>query len=248
MQTSWQLIGAALNASPELLIGGMNMDQIGKLLDRPRLYFNIDGLGELGGGVLCLGFALVLSLMMRWPAHSFWHQISLFAFFGLALLIRYGTKAVKTRITYPRTGFVEYRRGDRRRNSIIAAVLGALIVLGLWVAVRRHWDITTPASLTGLVFGLVFAAAYGYHFVRAVRWKWVIVGAIAVASLVIAFLPADVLRALGSELPVVLPDRAKPLGILLLNLVAYGTILSISGGISLWLYLRHTHFPAQEGQ
>ena len=41
------------------------MDQVRNLLDRPRLYYNIDGLGDLGGGVMCLGFALILWLLMR---------------------------------------------------------------------------------------------------------------------------------------------------------------------------------------
>jgi hypothetical protein len=64
---------------------------------------------------------------------------------------------------------------------------------------------------------------------------------------VIAFLPADVLGALGGESPAH-PDRAKLLGTILLSLMVYGTLLLISGGISLWLYLRHTHAPAQDGQ
>jgi hypothetical protein len=218
------------------------MDQVGNLLHRPRLYYNVDGLGELGASVMCLGFALLLWLLMRSPADSIWHRISFFAFVGLALLIRYGTKAVKTRITYPRTGFVEYRR--QWHTSAIAAALGALGTVGLAVGFRRHWDMSMLASLTGLVF----AASYGYNFARAVRWKWVIVGAIAVATFVIAFLPADVLRALGSESPVAHPDRAKLLGTILLSLMAYATMLLISGGISFWLYLRHTQAPAQEGQ
>jgi hypothetical protein len=33
-----------------------------------------------------------------------------------------------------------------------------------------------------------------------------------------------------------------------LYLMVYGAVLLISGGISLWLYLRHTPAPAQEGQ
>ena len=217
------------------------MDQVGNLLDRPRLYYNIDGLGELSGSVMCLGCTLLWWPLMRSPADSVWHRISFFAFVGLMLLIHYGTKAVKTRITYPRTGFVEYRR--RRHTSAIAAAVGALATAGLAVAFRRHWDISTLVSLVGLVF----AAAYGYNFAKSVRWKLVFVGAMAVASLVIAFLPADVLGALGSELPAH-PDRAKLLGTILLSLMVYGTMLLISGGISLWLYLRHTQAPAQEGQ
>ncbi len=232
---------AALKGLPLLSIGGMNMDQVGNLLARPRLYYHIDGLGELGGSVMCLGYALLLWLLMRSPADSMWHRISLFVFVGLVLLIRYGTKAVKTRITYPRTGFVEYRR--RWPIAAIAAALGAVTTAGLAVSFRRHWDISVLASLTGLVL----AASYGYHFARAVRWKWVIVGAMAVVPFVIAFLPADVLGALGSESPAH-PDRAKLLGTILLSLMVYGTMLLISGGISLWLYLRHTQAPAQEGQ
>jgi hypothetical protein len=219
----------------------MNMDQVGNLLDRPRLYYNIDGLGELGGGVMCLGFALLLWRLMRSPADSVWHQISVLVFIGLALLIRYGTKAVKTRITYPRTGFVEYRRQWKTRA--ISAALSALTTAGLAIGFRRHWDISALASLTGLAF----AASYGYHFARAVGWKWVIAGGMAAATFVIAFLHADVLNALGSEWPAH-PGRAKLLGIVLLSLMVYGILLLISGGISLWLYLRHTQAPAQEGQ
>ena len=217
------------------------MDQVGNLLARPRLYYNIDGLGELGGSIMCLGYALLLWLLMRSPADSVWHRTSFFAFVALMLLIHYGTKAVKTRITYPRTGFVEYRR--RWNTSAIAAAGGALATAGLAVAFRRHWDISMFASLTGLGF----AAAYGYNFAGAVRWKWVIVGAMAVASFVIAFLPADVLGTLGSESPAH-ADRAKLLGTILLSLMVYGTMLLISGGISFWLYLRHSQAPAQEGQ
>ena len=157
------------------------------------------------------------------------------------LLIHYGTKAVKARMTYPRTGFVEYRR--RWHTSAIAAAVGALGAAGLGVSLRRHWDISMFASLAGLAF----AAAYGYQVARPVRWKWVIVGAMAVASLVIPFLPADVLSTLGSESPAH-PERANLLGSILLSLVMFGALLLISGGISLWLYLRHSQAPAPEGQ
>jgi hypothetical protein len=218
------------------------MSDIGSLLNRPKAYYNVDGLGELGGSVMCLGFALLFWLMVHSPADSVWHKISFFAFVGLVLLIRYGSKAVKTRITYPRTGFVEYRR--RWHTSAIAAAAGALATVGLAVAFRRNWDISMTASLTGLVF----AAACAYHFARAVRWKWVIVGGMAVAWFVIAYLPADVLVALGRDWSMAHPDRAKLDGTILLSLMVYGTMLLISGGISLWLYLRHTQAPAQEGQ
>jgi hypothetical protein len=42
--------------------------------------------------------------------------------------------------------------------------------------------------------------------------------------------------------------RAELAGTILLSLMIYGPILSISGGIGFWLYVRHTQAPAQEGQ
>ena len=182
------------------------MDQVGNILDRPKFYYNIDGLVELGGGVMCLGFALLLWLQILSPANSIWHQISCFAFVGLVFLIHYGTKAIKTHITYPRTGFVEYRRP--MACQAIAGAVGALLTAGLCIVFRRHWDVAMPASLTGLVF----AAAYAYGFARAVRWKWVVVGAMAVASLVIALLPADFLGALANDSLPTHPVRAKLVG------------------------------------
>ena len=220
------------------------MDQVGSLLDRPRFYYNIDGMAELGGSVTCLGYALLLWLQTHSSANSVWHRISIFAFVGLMLVIHYGTKAIKTHITYPRTGFVEYRKRYRRLTTIIAGALAALVPVGLVIGSRRHWDITTPASL----MGLVFAAAYAYQIARPVRWKWVVVWAMTLGSLMIAFLPVDVLGALANDSSAAHPVRAKLAGTTLLSLMIYGTMLLISGGISFWLYLRHTEAPAQEDQ
>ena len=212
------------------------MDQVGNLLHRPRLYYNVDGLGELGASVMCLGFALLLWLLMRSPADSIWHRISFFAFVGLALLIRYGTKAVKTRITYPRTGFVQYRARDSRwRPAVLGAAGGAATAVGLSIALRRHWNLTTPAAL----FGLLFAATYAYHFARTIRWKWAVAGIVALGSVAIAVLPEDVIGAVANH---------SWQGAFVLTMTLYGAVLSISGGISFWLYLRHTEAPAPEAQ
>ena len=227
----------------------MDQDQVRNLVGRPRLYYNIDGLGELGGGVMLLGFALALWMVAHSPANSVWHKIALPILLVLALALRYGTKAIKSRITYPRTGYVEYRRSVHWRASIIAAVLAALLPPFLVAAEQRHWDVTTLASLAGrLVYGLIAAGAYAYHFARAVRWKWVVVCAMALGSLVITSLPAGVLAALANDSLVAHPVRAEYIGALLLYLMTFGAILLISGAISFWLYLCQTQSPAQESQ
>jgi hypothetical protein len=67
-------------------------------------------------------------------------------------------------------------------------------------------------------------------------------------SFVIAFLPASLLGTLVNDSWVTHPFRTKLVGVFLLTQMLFGTLLLISGGISLWLYLRHTRAPEQEGR
>jgi hypothetical protein len=215
------------------------MDQVASILERPKLYNNIDGVGELGGGFMCLGWALLLWLQVHSPRDAVWHQMYAFVIYVgvMCSILHYGTRAIKNRITYPRTGFVEYRTSQAVWSGIIAACVASLVAVGVAVAFRRHWDITAAVP----TFGLLIAASYGYGFARAVRWKWVVAGAMAIGSFAITFLPASLLAAVAGD-----SWATRP--VLLLTLIVYGPILLISGGISFWLYLRHTQAPAREGQ
>jgi hypothetical protein len=79
------------------------------------------------------------------------------------------------------------------------------------------------------------AASYAYAFAKTVRWKWVVACVVALGSLAIAFLPADVV------------GRSWQ-GAFILIMVLYGVALLVSGSISFRLYLRHTEAPAPEAQ
>jgi hypothetical protein len=74
------------------------------------------------------------------------------------------------------------------------------------------------------------------------QWKWAVAGVVALGSIVIAVLPADVVGAVGGG------TSATYRGAFLLTMMLYGAVLLISGGISFWLYLRHTEAPAPEEQ
>jgi ABC-type xylose transport system permease subunit len=159
-----------------------------------------------------------------------------YIYFGsMWAILHYGTKAVKEHITYPRTGFVEYRKRDRVGPTILAVVAAPASLTLIMLAVRRHWDLTTGASLVGLLS----AASYAYHFAREVRWKWAVASAMALGSILIAILPGDLIGSLNglSWLALCLP-----------SFMLWGPLLLISGGISFWLYLRHTRPPAPEGE
>jgi hypothetical protein len=213
------------------------MDEIKSLLNRPKYYKNIDGTGELGFGFFCLSCALLQWMQVRSPAHSAWHSMWVFCiYFGSMLaILRYGTKAIKEHITYPRTGFVEYQKRGRVWPMAGSAVLAPAFLGLIILALRRHWDLRMGASLVGLLC----AASYAYGIARTVRWKWAVAWAMAIGSLLIAILPGDLIGALtgNSWLAVFLP-----------SLMIYGPLLLISGGISFWLYLRRTEAPARDAQ
>jgi hypothetical protein len=221
------------------------MDQIGSLLDRPKAYYNIDGVGELGIGFMCLGYALLQWIQVRSPEASFWNSMyMLFLYVGLMCsVIHYGSKAIKKHITHPRTGFVRYRTMDTVwRPATIALIVSAPASVGLFIAIRSHWDLTTPASL----IGLLLAASYAHGIARTVRWKWAVAWAMAAGSLVIAVLPADLVGAVANHSWITKQFPAKLVGAFLFTFTLYGTMLLVSGGISFWLYLRHTQPLAQE--
>lgn len=220
------------------------MHQFASYSKQPVLYDNIDGVGELAMGVMSLGWALLLWLHAHTPPQAIWNQMYFFyVYVGIMFaVIHYGAKRIKTRITYPRTGFVEYRKSNRWRVAAIAALFSMLAVLGATVAARHHWDVTA----LGPLFGLVFAASYAYSLGRTARWKWIVGVAMALASLVMAFLPPSFFGALAADSWVTHPVRTKLVGILLLTLMSYGAMLLVSGGISLRYYLRHTPAPTRE--
>jgi hypothetical protein len=152
----------------------------------------------------------------------------------LIAIIHFGSKAIKERITYPRTGFVEYRRLQTVwLPAILGAVVSPLLAAAIVVAHRLHWKITAPAAL----YGLILAAGYAWRLALTVRWKWAIALLMAVGSLTIAFLPADLITSVAGR---------SLLGPLLFIFLLCGTLLLISGGITFCFYLRHTHPPAQE--
>lgn len=220
------------------------MDQVGTFLNRPRLYYNIDGIGELGGGIMLLGFGLLQWLQVHTPPAAIWHQMYLFVFYMVILLgsIHFGSDAIKKRVTYPRTGFVAYRKRENLGASIASGILSALVVIGIATAIHNRWNLTAPTSL----IGVLVSVAYAWRFARTIRWKWIVAGAMAVAAVMIAFLPGDVLATVAADSWATHATRARIVGVMLLSMLVYGSILVISGGVSFYLYLRHTHAPAQD--
>lgn len=210
----------------------MMKNDIDKVIQRTHRYWYEDGLNEIAAGCMFVVCGLVL-FMMRFvrPGSPLAPVLAV----GLVILVSLGglavsraVRAVKNRITYPRTGYVSYRRPEsNRRRRIIAASLGVgLGVLGivLPIAGAPTW-LVSMAMVEGLILGAVLL--YIGHRLGLARFY------------LLAFLSAliGVVVALGGF------DDA-------LGSAAYfgemGFVLTASGLFTLRAYLRQTQSPIKE--
>jgi hypothetical protein len=150
-------------------------------------------------------------------------------------VIHYGTKFLKQRITYPRTGFVEYRRDPKARIApmVIGAVTAPVFVLLL---IYGH---VNPAAMVGIIV----VPAYAYGMARTEQWKWLVAAVLAAGSLAIASLPTGVLESIAHDST--LGPRIPPgmIASWLLESLFVGATFLVSGAITLCLYLSRTRAP-----
>lgn len=104
---------------------------------RTRRYWVEDGLVELGASVLFAGVGLIFAVAggrsEAGPAASVDNALPTLLVLGIVvaapLAMRALIGATKERLTYPRTGYVAYRRTSTR-NALLAALLALVIVAG----------------------------------------------------------------------------------------------------------------------
>jgi hypothetical protein len=143
----------------------MMKNDIDKVIQRTHRYWYEDGLNEIAAGGMFVLCGLFLLMMYSVPPGSLLAPVLVVAFIILVafggLFISRAVKAIKNRVTYPRTGYVSYRRPEsNRRRRIIAASLGIGIgVLGivLSIADAPTWLMSMP-----MVQGLIIGAALLY--------------------------------------------------------------------------------------
>jgi hypothetical protein len=199
---------------------------------RVKRYWYTDGIGELiGGGMFIL-------LGIYFAAQQYLGENSLVGGLlqaGLVVVLiggmalgRWLIKALKSRVTYPRTGYVEYRvdrQSNNRRRVIVAIVAAMVAAFSLVFAQRIAPFLNLTLALTGLVFGaiLIFLQGRGSGLERfyALGGMSIVLGiALALSGL---------------------PD-GYGLG-LFYSLMGFAYI--VSGGIVLRRYLQENPFPSE---
>jgi hypothetical protein len=145
----------------------MNTNDMKQVEQRVRRYWYTDGIAELVSGGLFLLLGLYFGAMGYFEEGSLVNvvlQVSMvLVFLGGVIGVRWLVNILKSRLTYPRTGYVEYRvkdNGNRKRRLVI--VVSAMVIsaasIGLVDYIR---GLQTMVLITGVLVGVIFIALRG---------------------------------------------------------------------------------------
>jgi hypothetical protein len=137
---------------------------------RAMQYWFADGLVELCGGVLCLMLAVYFGIqqILSSSLGSF-SLLFLFVFvvaFGIRkLMLRY-----RQRSTYPRTGFIEPRKGWENRRLLGVEIVFTVLLLGfmLYTIFRGIQTAMWTPAICGALYAFIFSLAG--HRTKLVRF------------------------------------------------------------------------------
>ena len=145
----------------------MQLHEIQDLERRVRSYWYDDGIAELSGGGMLVLLGLYFAVQGYFGERS---TIAVILSVSMVLLFLAGTYAVrrlvaafKSRVTYPRTGFVEYRDNsqDAKRRRFGAAAV-AIVLAAVLVARYRSIDtLDLVVLISGLMMGLILIVLRG---------------------------------------------------------------------------------------
>jgi hypothetical protein len=121
-----------------------------------RRYWNVDGLAEIYAGCF---FLLVPLLNFLWQHTSIapaWRALGgLLAMTSVVALSRTIIIAIRRRLTYPRTGYVSFRRPRRSKEAAgIALILIALVAIFVFVALTTNW-LGGLTAISGITIGVI---------------------------------------------------------------------------------------------
>jgi hypothetical protein len=145
----------------------MEKNVIKQVEQRVKRYWYTDGIAELASGGMFVLLGLYFGIQGYFGEASL---VSVILQVSLALLMIAGAfgvrrlvKALKARLTYPRTGFVEYRVNEKDtkvRRYVIAGV--AMIIAILSIVLNDYIrSLDSMVLITGLLVGVIFITLQG---------------------------------------------------------------------------------------
>jgi hypothetical protein len=155
-----------------------------------------------------------------------WFAIAFGALAVYSLAVHYGTRLIRNRITYPRTGFVRPRV---RKIMVAVPVLAATVVAAALAVLFSHRP--GDPRLISAFAGFLIGAAFLYKGWRMETGRFLLVGVIAMAA--------------GLAAPLLTPDLAAGQALLF---TIVGAALLISGAATLRSYLHTTSRPEDSAE
>jgi hypothetical protein len=205
--------------------------QISDVEKRVKRYWYTDGIGELIGGGMFILLGIYFGLQEFLGQNSLVSgvlQISLILVMigGMAVSRRLIT-SLKTRLTYPRTGYVEYQMDERKMKSrrIWVILLAFMISVMTMVFVRLFDFFDSIVAVTGVAVGLILMILRAKSSGLA---RFYVLGAVSIV--------------LGLALSVSELPHGYSLG-LFYGLM--GVTFMLSGGLTLRRYLEENPLPAE---
>jgi hypothetical protein len=198
---------------------------------RARRYWYLDGLEEITLGIIFLligGWTLARAKASWFMPATLIYILLCVAF---AIFVPRIKTAMRERITYPRSGYVEqggWSPKHRVARGMVFALVACVGVLILWYAGRAVLDPARMAQWMPAVAGIAMGAVWVYVRVRWGLRRFLVVGVFAMILGV----------AVSIEYP---PNLASAIYI-----IGVGCASLCSGGVALWNYLRITPPSADE--
>jgi hypothetical protein len=145
----------------------MENNDVKEVERRVKRYWYTDGIAELasGGMFLLLGLYFgVLGFFQEGSLMSVILQVSMIlVMVGGAFGVRWLVNTLKTRLTYPRTGYVEYRLNEKdakiRRYVVIAVAM--IFAMASIVLIDYIRGLESMVLFTGVIVGIIFIALRG---------------------------------------------------------------------------------------
>jgi hypothetical protein len=201
-------------------------------------YDYVDGTPDLAFGMLCLVMALCFTLFTIIPSleNSTLSAIIVWVIFaGGGLLIGWLSQRFKTKVTYPRTGYVALKRQVRpvKRATLWGIRIGliVLIVITIFLLILNRQKMPAPGQNQAIflnpgLLGLFFGGLFILMAWRIPLRRYYLV-AVAVFLISVLFIAS---RWHGNA------GMATLSG-------AVSLILFLSGGVTMWKYLRRNPIP-----
>ena len=145
----------------------MDNNDVKQVEQRVKRYWYTDGIAELasGGMFLLLGiYFAAQGFLAEGSLVSMILQVSLMlVMIGGAFGVRWVVNTLKARLTYPRTGYVEYRVNEKEvrvRRYVVAGVAMVIAIVSI-LLVDRIRNLDSMALISGLLVGIIFIALRG---------------------------------------------------------------------------------------